>query len=145
MLLGVPTQDLIKQHYWRNVTVMTCHGVWVMPSTVETWSTSRPPTAMHINNCDLMESYCAERSKGPLSLQMNGVLWMTIHKFLVIYCMQPVPSSKSYFHLPKVNILLGTILLPMSLLEEVSVCELVANGRFGWVPRHQEISCAHSG
>lgn len=36
---------------------------------------------MQINNSDLMESYRAEWSKGPLLLQMNGVLWMTIHKF----------------------------------------------------------------
>lgn len=59
--------------------------------------------------------------------------------------MQPVPSSKSYFHLPEINFFLETIALPMSLLEDVAVCELVANGWFGWVPRHQEISCGHSG
>lgn len=132
-------------HYGDNVTVMTCHSVWVAPSTTGTWSISRPPTVMRINNSDLMESYCAEWPKGPLSLQMNGVLQMTIHKFWVIYCMQPVSSSKSYFHLPEVNFFLETILLPMSLLEDVSVCELVANGWFGWVPGHQETGCAHSG
>lgn len=144
MLVGVPTQGHINQHYQDNVT-LTWHSVWLAPSTMEAWSTSRPPTAMHINNSDLMESYCAEWSKGPLSLQMNGVLQMTIHKFWVIYCMQPVPSSKSYFHLPEVSFFLETIVLPMSLLEDVSVCELRANGWFGWVPRHQEISCAHFG
>lgn len=59
--------------------------------------------------------------------------------------MQPAPSSKSYFHLPEVNFFLETIVLPMSLLEDVSVWELVANGWFGWVPRHQEIGCTRSG
>lgn len=70
---------------------------------------------------------------------------MTIHKSSVIYCMQPAPSSKFYFHLPEVNFVLETIALPMSLLEDVSVCELVANGWFGWVPRPKEIGCTCSG
>lgn len=59
--------------------------------------------------------------------------------------MQPAPSSKSYFHLPEVNFFLETIALPMSLLEDVSVCELVANGCPGRVPIHQEIGCTPSG
>lgn len=145
MLAGVPTRGRINQYYQDDVTVMTWHGVWVVPSTMEMWSTSRPPSAIHINNDDLMESCCAEWCEGPLSLQMNGVLQLRIHKSWVIYCMQPVPSSKSYFHLPEVNLFLETIALPMSLLEDVSGCELEANGWFGWVPRHQEIGRAHSG
>lgn len=74
MLEGVPAQGHVNQHYQDNVTVMTWYSVWVAPSAMEMWSTSKPPTAMHINNSDLMASYCAEWSKGPLLLQMNGVL-----------------------------------------------------------------------
>ena len=73
MQVGDPTQGHVNQHYQDNMIVMTSHSVWVAPSTVESWSASRGPTAMHINNSDLMESYCAEWSKGLLSLQMNGV------------------------------------------------------------------------
>lgn len=69
---------------------------------------------------------------------------MITHKSRVIYCMHPAPSSESYFHLPEVNFFLETIALPMSFFEDVLVCELVANGWFGWVPRHQEISCTRS-
>ena len=145
MLVGVPTRDRMNYHYWDNVTAMACQSVWVVPSTLEKWSISQPPRAMYINNSDLIESYCAEWSKGPYCCRwMESYRWQFINSEWFTAC-DLFPTVNHIIVYPKLTSVFETILLPMSLLEDVSVCELVANGWFGWIPRHREISCAHSG
>lgn len=91
----------ISQHHQDNVTVMACHGAWVILSPVGMWSTSRAAWVMHTNSRDLMGS---AKTRAPCCCEwMESKGWQFINPELFTACNLPWAVNLIFIYLKLIS------------------------------------------